>query len=394
MQILLLFLLCISFHVFGEPLNVSVVADAALLVNAETGAILYEKKANELYYPASLTKIATAAYALKMAGDKMDVMIAAEQDSIASISDEAKRRSNYTLPSHWLETGASHIGIKKGEELSLRDLMYGMMIASGDDASNVIASYVGGSIPKFMDQLNAYVKELGCQNTHFTNPHGLHHPKLQTTAKDLFILTREAMKDPTFCQIVATRRYTRPKTNKQASTILVQTNRLLTNGKLHYSHAIGVKTGFHSFAQHNLVAAARQNDRTLIAVLLKTKERSDMFKDAAKLFEAAFNQQQVERVLLKAGPQKFTLELEDAAEPISTFLQDDIKLSYYPAEEPNVKCLLVWDEVKPPIAKNQKVGELRIVLDEERLYKSVPLLAEQDVNANWSTRILRFFQRT
>lgn len=385
-------LLCLRLS--AEPLSVSVGAEAALLVNADTGAVLYEKNADALYYPASLTKIATATYALKMAGDKMDVMIAAEQDSIASISDEAKRRSKYTLPSHWLETGASHIGIKKGEELSFRDLMYGMMIASGDDASNVIAAYVGGTIPKFMDQLNAYVKDIGCAQTHFTNPHGLHHPKLQTNAKDMALLTREAMKNPTFCEIVATKRYTRPKTNKQAASILVQTNRLLTSGKNHYAHAIGVKTGFHSLAQHNLVAAARKNDRTLIAVLLKTKERADMFKDATKLFEAAFNQQKVERVLLKAGPQAFILEHEEASEPITTVLAEDIKVSYYPAEEPKVKCLLVWDQVKLPIAKDQRVGELRIMLNQDQLYQTVPLFAEHDVSATWMSRLRHFFQRT
>jgi len=123
----------------AEPIDVTVKAESAILINMDTGAILYEKNAHKVQFPASITKMATALYTLHVYGDKLDTPIKAENDSVASISKEAKKKSNYSLPAFWLEPDATHIGIKKGESLTLRDLISGMLISSGNDASNVIA---------------------------------------------------------------------------------------------------------------------------------------------------------------------------------------------------------------------------------------------------------------
>lgn len=373
----------ISFNLYADPLAVFVNAEAAILINADTGAILYEKNAQDLYYPASITKIAIAAYTLRTNKHNLDVMITAEQDCVASTTEEARRRSNYSCPAYWLVPGCSHIGIKTGEELSLRDLLFGMMVASGNDASNVIAKYVGGTIPNFMSAVNAYVKEIGCQNTIFYNPHGLHHPQHQTTAYDMALLTQEAMKDPLFREIVSTVHYTRPKTNKQNSTTLIQGNRLLRSGKLFYSKAIGVKTGGTSLAGNTFVGAAEHEGRTLIAVLLKYKVREEMFVDAKKLFEAAFNQPKVHCQLLKSGPQKFILSLDGANKPVSTYLKEDVSIEYFPAEEPDVQCLLYWHAKTAPIAQGQVVGELHLLHKDGKIFQKVPLHAEEDVSATW-----------
>lgn len=368
---------------WAEKLSLSVHADSAILMNADTGAILYEKNSRKLQYPASTTKIATAIYALKTKGDNLNVMITADQDAIGSISDQALKKSNYTKPAYWLQEGSSHMGIKRGEELSYRDLLYGLMVASADDAANVIAQHVGGTIPNFIKGMNEYVQKLGAKDTLFMNPHGLHHPKHQSTAYDLAIITIEAMKDPFFRELVSTIRYTRPKTNKQESTILLQTNRLIKKGTYYYPKAIGVKTGYYSLARHNLVAAAKDGDRTLIAVLLKSPERSDVFTDAIKMFEAAFSQPKVERVILKGGRQKFVLDLPKAAKPLQTYLPRDITLTYYPAEEPTVKCLLFWDTLTPPIKKDQRVGELRLTLPDNSILRIEPIYAFEDVPKVW-----------
>ena len=321
----------------------------------------------------------------------MNVKVIADQESIVSVTEEAKRRSNYSTPAYWLVPGGSHIGIKKGEELTLRDLLYGMMVASACDASNVIAQHVSGNIPNFMSELNVYLKEIGCQNTSFCNPHGLHHPDHQTTAYDMALMTKEALKNSKFCEIVGTVRYTRPKTNKQESTTLVQTNRLLRSGKLNYSHAFGVKTGHTSQALNTFVASAKKNDRVLIAVLLKSKERDEMFRDCIKMFEAAFNQPKVQRTLLKAGPQKFSLELEGAAKPIKTYISENALIEYYPAEEPKIKCLLSWDSLTLPIAKGQRVGELTIKDGKGSVMQKVSLSAEEPIQATWMQTIKHFF---
>src|SRR6185437_6437502 len=143
-----------------------------------------------------------------------------------------------------------------GEEMPLKEYLYGMMVRSGNDAANVIAEYVSGSIPTFMQELNDYLKQIGCLNTTFCNPHGLHHPDHKTTAFDMALLTREAMKNPVFREIVSTVRHKRPKTNKRPAAVLVQTNRIIKSGtQYYYPKAIGVKTGYHSRAQNTLVAA-------------------------------------------------------------------------------------------------------------------------------------------
>lgn len=389
---LLLFTFPLSLTATPGKLALEVNAEAAILMNADTGAILFEKNSHELHYPASITKVATALYALQTVADKMDVMIAADQDCIGTVKEEAIRKSNYTLPAYLLIPDGSHIGIKRGELLSLRDLFYGMMVSSGDDAANIIAKYAGGTIPQFIQDMNAYVKKLGCNSTTFYNPHGLHHPKQQTTAYDIAVLTQEALKNPLFREMVATVRYTRPKTNKQEPTTLVQTNRLLRTGPYYYPKAIGVKTGYYALAGNNLVAAAKDGDRTLIAVVLKVKERKDIFLDTKKMFETAFSQPKVQRVLLHQGPQKFTLNVPGGDKPIKTYISQEVTIEYYPAEEPTVKCLLIWDkQLQLPIAKDQIVGEVILQSDQGRVLQKIPLSAVEEVKATWGHRLKSLF---
>ncbi len=395
LSLLLLSFLClvgigVENSLFASTLNFSLQAEAAILMNAETGAILYEKNSQQLYPPASLTKIATALYTLQVAKDKLDVMIPAEQECVAWISAEMKKRSRYTHPSYFLEPGCSHMGIKRGEELSLKDLLYGMMVASADDASNVIAQYVGGTIPQFMEEVNGLLKQIGCTQTYYNNPHGLFHPKHQTTAYDLAIMTKEALKDPLFCQIVATTLYTRPKTNKQESSPLVQTNRLLRRGKHYYSKAIGVKTGWTTASQNTLVAAARQDGRTLIAVLLHHTDRAEMFDEAKEMFEAAFKQPKVERILLKPGLQRFAIKLSGARQPVQTYAKDELVVSYYPAEEPKLKSVVRWEVHQLPVKKDQKVAELHILNDKGELTHAVPLYSVEEVKKGWLSRLINF----
>lgn len=377
-------ILLISAYLEAEPLKFECKGEAIILMNAQSGAILCEYQAFIPHFPASTTKIATALYALKIGEEKLDTPIVAEQDCLASITQEAKRKANYTLPAHWLEPDGMHIGIKKGEILSLHALLQGMLISSGNDAANVIAQYLGPTIPTFIEGMNAYLKEIGCQNTHFCNVHGLHDPQHQSTAYDLALMTQEALKNPVFCDIVSQPRFLRPKTNKQAATTLLQTNRLLRPGKFYYSKAIGIKTGYHAKAKKNFVGAAQSNGRTLIVVLLGYQDRNAIFDDAIKLFEAAFNQPKVQRIFVKAGLQNFTLELPKANGLIQTYLAEPLTLEYYSAEDPQVKCLLYWRQpLSLPILKDQPVGDLRLVSAEGQVLQEIPLLAVQEVKLAW-----------
>lgn len=376
---------------YAKQLALSTSAESAILINADTGAILYEKNAHKQQYPASITKVATALYALKIKEGSLDEKVSADQDSIASVTEAAIRRSNYSMPAYWIEQGSSHIGIKIGEELTFRDLLYGMMLSSANDGANVIAQYTSGTIPEFVEEMNEFLHSIGCKNTHFCNPHGLHHPEHVTTAYDMSLIAREAMQSPIFREIVSTVRYTRPKTNKQESTTLVQLNKLLRNGKYFYPKATGIKTGHTSFAMNTFVGSAKNGDRNLILVLLKVKERGDIFTDSVAMFEAAFKEKMVRKTLFKAGPQKFALDLAGAAIPIQTFTRENMEIDYYPAEEPNLKAFLQWDKINPPICKDQKVGDILVKTDHGQIAKTIPLYAVEDVPATWTYRLRSLF---
>ena len=275
------------------------------------------------------------------------------------------------------------MGIKKGEELTLKDLLFGVIVVSANDASNVVAQYVGGTIPNFVVEMNNYIRSLGCKETNFTNPHGLHHPKHQTTPYDMAIIAREAMKNQTFREIAASVKFIRPKTNKQEPVVILQKNRLLRTGRHYYPRAIGIKIGYTSLARHTIVAAAKEGDRELIAVLMKCNDSGQMYRDVINLFDAAFNQARMKKIVLKTGPQKFTCKIEGAEGSLKTYIKENLAFEYYPAEEPAVKCYLQWQTLKLPIVKDQQVGELHLKTAQGTLIQKIPLYAEEAVDGTW-----------
>lgn len=366
-------------------------APSAILINSETGHILYEKNSHELRSPASILKIATCAYALQLKGDQLDTPIETPQDCIGAVAEGEKKKKNYSQPAHWLVHDASHMGLKKGEILTFRDLLYGMMVSSADDASNVIAYFAGdGSISHFMDGLNAWVRSIGARNTTFKNPHGLYHPEQRTTAYDMALIAREAMKDPLFKEIVKTVKYTRPKTNKQDSTQLIQTNLLLRKGKWHYPYATGIKTGKIEHSGFGLVSSAEKNDRSLIAVVLGCKESGDRFQETIRLFDTAFNEPKVEKLLFSEGKQSFTRQISGIG-TIHTALTSPLKIGYYPSEEPHCTATLTWSEVKPPLLKGEQVALITLIDPHQKVLATAPLVVHSVKEQNF---LLKFWDRT
>jgi D-alanyl-D-alanine carboxypeptidase (penicillin-binding protein 5/6) len=364
---------------YSFPLDISVGAEEAILMNARTGQILFEKNAQKPAYPASTTKIATALLALYKFREKLDTVFVAEKEALASITPQAKLQSHYRSPPYWLETDSTHIGIKRGEEMKLSDLLYALLVASANDAANVIAQGVGGSIPQFVDEMNAYLKHIGCKNTHFNNPSGLHHPEHVTTAYDLAVMTRKGLQDPLFRRMVASSRYTFPKTNLEYERTLIQSNRLLKQGEYQYKKALGVKTGTTQAAGKNLVAAAQDGDRILIAVALgyrsaKGEPRTELYRDVTKMFETAFQEQKVQRILLPSGEQKKITRLI-GRRSLKTYLADPLVYAYYPSEEVAIKASIQWEVPPLPIAVNDRVGKIHILDEQERILHAVPLYA-------------------
>jgi len=391
---LFLTFLFLTFALHGTR-DIQLHSDAAILINADTGAIIYEKNALKKHYPASITKIATALYALERQGHRLDETITAERSAVSSVTSRQRKSSNYTINPHWIEVGGSHIGIKTGEKLPFEALLYGLLLASGNDAANVIAQHIGGgSIDRFMDELNHYIQGLGCRNTHFVCAHGHHHPDHVTTAYDMALIAKKAMANPTFRKVVATEKYRRPETNKQNPVTMVQTNKLIRKGsQFYYDKAIGIKTGHGSHAKDTLVAAAEYNGRTLIAVLLQANERRFIFEDATKLFEAAFNQPKMAVTVAEAGPQKYSLKIPGTTRPVRTYTEEVLRHEYYKGEDSQLEAWITWEEgLALPVEKGQKVGELAIRVNQSDILKKVDLRAQERVNISLWEQFKRFYQ--
>lgn len=360
----------------AKPLKMDVAAQSAILINAETGAVLYEKESHKPCYPASITKIATALYALEKKGDALGDLVRAKHGALAV------RRGDRGLP-HQLIVGGTHMGLKVDEELSLYALIHGLMLISGNDAANVIAEHVSGSVPQFVEELNGYLRNHGILETTFCNPHGLHVQDHKTTAADMAKITQLALKYPTFRDVVKTVNFTRPETNKQPASPIVQTNRLLKPGACYYPKAIGVKTGYTSDAGHTLVAAAEHEGRTLIAVLLGEPDSVRRFKDAISLFEAAFSQKLIQRVFFSKRYDLFSCPVKGAKSKLEATLPEDLTYSYYPAEEPQVKAFIHWNKQKLPIHEGDVVGEMRLITPDNKVLKSAPLYAVRDLTGTY-----------
>ena len=375
-----LFLLLLT---IGYALEIEVSARSSILMNAETGAILYQKHAHLPLYPASITKIATALFVLDEKRPELHQLATVSAEALRIKSPKAAKEA----PPYWGEVDGTKMGLIKGEALPLEALLHGLMRISGNDAANVLAESFAPSIPDFVEEMNEYLRDLGCLNTQFRNPHGLHHDEHVTTAYDMCLITRKALQIPKFREIVSNVPYYKPQTNKQAAGAIKQSNALLKSGKYFYRKAIGVKTGYHAKAMYTLVAAAEHEGRTLIAVLLGCEKREDRYEGAIRLFEKAFAETKEDRTIFTTA-HLFTKEVEGF--PLKAFLQDDLSLSYFPSEEPHCRAFIHWDPLSLPIHAGQKVGQVRLCGEEGALLVARDLYAREGIELPWWGKIRRF----
>lgn len=364
-------------------------AKAYLLMNADTGAIISSKNIDRPLYPASLTKVATALYILDQKYHTINNLVKVTKDSIGMVSLKQKIKSGYTLPSHWIERGGTHISLHAGESFSMIDLLNASLIASANDAANVMAKHISGSVPEFMSTLNDYLRSIGCTNTNFTNPHGLHHPDHKSTARDLAIMARKAMRYPEFRHAVSQKIYQRKKTAFHKAATYPQSNRLMRTGKYYYSNAIGMKTGYHSLTKYSLIAAAENGNRSLILVLLGCDSLDRRFNDAIKIFETTFKEAKARKVVLKKGKKKAMYLVGREKKPIYADLKNDVNVEYYPSEEVPLEGVIAWKSLSLPISQGDVIGEILVrEKQSQSILQKAPLFASQSVDKGFWTSIL------
>lgn len=329
----------------ADPENLN--AKSAILVEAKSMRILYEKNAFVKRQNASTTKILTAIVAIEM-GNPEDVV---------------------TISSKAANIGGSTINLKKGEKLKLLELLYGLMLKSGNDAAIAIAEHIGGSVEEFMDLVNKKAKEIGANNTHFTSPHGLDEPDHYTTAYDLALITSYCMKNDLFRQIVST-----------AETYISDRHLRNTNDLIFtYAGANGVKTGFTNGAGRCLVASANRNGMEVISVVLGCDNKTTRFRDSRILFDYAFKNYEMVK-LVETGEVIKSINIKKGLkQSINAVAGETIEIPLTKEEKEIMeKKYNLLEVINAPVNKGVIVGTLYYVCHGDALAE-VDLLIEEDV---------------
>ncbi len=306
-------------------------AMSAILMDAGTGKVYYEKKAFLRSEPASLTKIMTAILALEYG----------HPGEIATISKKAARISV-----------GQEMGLIEGDRITLENLIKAALIYSANDSTVAIAQHVAGTEERFIELMNAKALILGALNTKFANTNGYHHPNHNTTAYDLALITRYAMNNSDFARIVGTPRDTIEWADGKKQKEVSNTNRLVREHS--YPGILGVKTGSTIRAGNCLIAAARKNDRMLISVVLHSRNR---FRDTVRLLDYGFNE---------IVPVILCHESEEFGEiPVANGVRDTVKAvsqravkTHIDSEDQNlvVRKVILKERLEAPISPGQEVG--------------------------------------
>ena len=361
------------------PADPDILAKAALLVDANTGTVVYAKGEHEELYPASLTKIMTALLTLEAidAGKlSMDQELTATATALEGLSSDG-----------------SSAGIKVGETMSVRNLLYCMLVVSANEACDILAEAVSGSVSAFVAAMNARAAELGCENTHFVNPNGLHDPQHYTSAWDMYLITRAAMEYPDFMTICDTAAYTVPATNLNAERKLYTTNHLLSNWRVigyRNTEAHGIKTGTTDAAGHCLVSSAMRGSLHFISVILGADRVVEngvgnirSFSETTRMFNYGFDN----------FTYKTIVEEKEVIQEVPVSLSKMDHVTVHPAKDIEVllpkvlgagdleRTITLEEPVEAPVEKGQKLGTMTLSYDGVT-YATVDLLASFDVEAS------------
>ena len=346
--------------------------ETALLLELNSGIVVYAKNAENTVYPASLTKIMTCMVAVEYAGKDLDKLVTVSETALEGIAE-----------------AGGDVRLQAGERMTLRDLLYYLMVNSTNEAGNVIAEYVAGDIPSFVNLMNKTAQELGCTGTHFANTHGLHDPNHYTTARDLSVITRKALSYELFREICNTSQYTVPPTNLSDAKKLTTTNYLILNDGNRYladngnyytyyrSDAFGVKTGYTSAAGRCVISRASDGNMDLLCVIMGAKTRMmedgsvryDNFVEAKKLFNYGFDNFAYAKVAMAGSWPMFQVSVNYARNKRGVVLIPSTDVNCLLPKEYDKSLVTTRYELTDPsgltapLEQGQKVGTLYVSYD-------------------------------
>lgn len=353
-------------NIEGWPQGPQVYGESAIVMDMESGAVLYAKKPDERHYPASITKLMTALVALENA--ELDAEVYFSEDSVS-----------------FLEYGDAHIGMRPGEILSLNDAMYGMLLASANEVSYAIAESVGtlmgGGFDTFIQRMNDRAAEIGCTGSHWVNPNGLHDDNHYTTAHDMAVIASEVYQFDEFRTVMQSLQYTIGATNLVSETRTFQQNHkmLWPENANYYEYCTGGKTGYTDQARTTLVTMADDGNLQLAAVVLRDYG-NDSYIDTRAMFDYAF-----------ANFTKVPLTEETKPEGVSSYIEENPYVVLpSDADFSEVRTeITVTDEAAAAgtvtyTYRGQKVGNAGVVLTEEYIKNGMNKSTEPEISAGGS----------
>jgi len=325
----------------------ALVANSAIVIDAETGKILFEKNAHQEKYPASITKIMTTLLALEADVDFNEVITMSEN-------------------SIWgVERDSTLIGLDVGEQVTMGDLMFATMVKSANECAYAIAERVGGDIENFANMMNDKAREIGCEDTHFVTPNGLHDDDHYTTAYDMALITREALKYEKFRELSGTLSYTVPETNLAKETRPLWNGNQMINPakKAYYEYCEGGKTGYTTMAHNTLMTYAKKDGLELICIIMDCDGNQRAYSDTRALYNYCFNNY---TYFYPLSDFSFGVETETETEDINSILNN-----YYSS--------LSHDMIDLEVNKNYSILINRY-LDTSQIEKHVNLFDKADNN--------------
>jgi serine-type D-Ala-D-Ala carboxypeptidase (penicillin-binding protein 5/6) len=335
-------------HQVAATTPVRVTATAAILVDGRSGQVLYGRNPHMIWPPASTTKIMTA-------------LVAAESTPLSTLITISPQAAHFR--------DGSVVGLPQGARIPLHDLLYALLLPSGNDVAIAIAEGTAGTVDAFVARMNSEARRLGATQTHFGSPHGLYTPDNYTTAYDLTVITRAALRNPTIAEIVRTKKWTF-KPAGYGPRILYNHNKLLAR----YPGADGVKTGYVDESGLTLVASATHGGWRLIAVVLHTR---DMWGDSTRLLSYGFAHFRP-TTLARAGENLAVVELPVAKRTVVGTVANDVTVDTTPGEAV-VRRVSVAADLTAPVRRGEQIGEVTFSAD-GRLVRVSPLVAAGDVN--------------
>lgn len=327
----------------------------ASVIEAKSNVFLYDKRGDKKFYPASTTKIMTAILVL---------------ENVKDLNKETTISANAV---DGIDPSSSHIALEIGEKVRIIDLLYGLMLASGNDCAVALAEEVAGSVKDFAKLMNEKAKELGAVNSHFVNPHGLFSKHHYSTPKDMARIMNYCVKNKTFVKIISSIKYVIPKTKKSKKRELWNTHRMMKLKDQYYKGVIGGKTGFIHESGCNLITYAKRGNMELIAVGSGAPFPSDQCKMTKRMFDRYFKNFTIGSIA-KEDLDIQPLELED--KKVESKPKHDIRLVLPKnADQTKVTQDCVFDDVKLPIEKDQKIGRVNCIYN-DRVVGTASLYAD------------------